>query len=76
MNENEDLFLTVNTYPEEGTLEERWGPFGYIVCRECNLSWVCHFNAWFVEHGSKVHKCGTDYRWMTEVEHDKYRNSA
>ena len=64
-----DLFTSINTYEPEGTLEDRWGPKGYIVCELCELHWVCHWDAFFAYHPSH-HKCGYRYVW---VEYDKFR---
>lgn len=55
MDPNDDLFLTKNTYKPKGTLEDRWGPAGYLVCTGCYKRWLCHFNAWFEYR--KQNKC-------------------
>ncbi len=47
------MFLTVDIYEEEGTLEQRWGPMGVITCSKCDGVWPCNWLAF--RQGYSIH---------------------
>lgn len=60
---SDDMFLTVHVWQEVGTVEDRWGPAGYIVCPACGDYYVCNRDAAWGTMMCKACPDG-DYIWV------------
>jgi hypothetical protein len=59
-------FLSKDVYEPGGTLEERWGPQGYLVCTTCDVYHVCNKMAAdpiFYTQGP-CRECGNSFVWV------------